>query len=52
MQSPKGLHYPSGDLWGWWPFRAVLGWGKVVVLFNLCVYQSLGVDVDHLPGEL
>ena len=33
-------------------FRAVLSWGKVVMLFNPCVYQSLGVDVAHLPGEL
>ena len=32
-----------------WPFRTVLVWGRAAVLFNLCAYQSLDVDVDHLP---
>lgn len=53
MQSPKISITPVETSWGYVAFQNwVLGWGKVVVLFNLCVYQSLGVGVDHLPGEL
>lgn len=35
-----------------WPFRAVLSWGKVVMLLNLCVHQLLDADEDYPPEIL